>query len=428
MLGSMVPMPSAVNTIGEVMEIQKQYWSCLKSKVAIPSVRQVESQRWEREKSAMGGKRAKSRLVTEASNVSKNKRANAERTDKVTTCLKGTRVEAEGSHVTASVPNSACPVLSSLEAGLAGLSVSPETPESCSPLTAAARSAEDSLASSQMAATQAPANTNTSNTLSQGGARPKVKTAAPGRTLVKSTFVSSLGTQDPDSEPLSIFAQAGFKRSLPEADISGEEKQGLTSENKSQLKPDDKADSDRVGNNDRDGGSRSSGGGGGGSQDQASASGSSAGAGAEGGAGAGGSGGASVGAGGGRRPNTVEEFLQMQGGQQMFAVTPLSWCPHLSEVRPVPPTGLDSQAPCSSCGDISENWVCLTCYQVECSRFVNEHMLYHRLETDHNLVLSYSDISVWCYCCDHYVDNPALLEAKNAAHLSKFGESLPGTT
>ncbi|GFO21263.1 histone deacetylase 6 [Plakobranchus ocellatus] len=110
----------------------------------------------------------------------------------------------------------------------------------------------------------------------------------------------------------------------------------------------------------------------------------------------------------------------------MFAVTPLTWCPHLTEVRPVPREGLNSSEPCGTCGDPTENWVCLTCYKVECSRFVNEHMLYHRLETEHNMVLSYSDISVWCYCCDQYVDNPALREVKNAAHRSKFGEALPG--
>ncbi|KAK3762831.1 hypothetical protein RRG08_040526 [Elysia crispata] len=130
----------------------------------------------------------------------------------------------------------------------------------------------------------------------------------------------------------------------------------------------------------------------------------------------------------GRAPTVVEGcgVKKRMGGQQLFAVMPLPWCPHLPEVRPVPAEGLDSQAPCSTCGDLSENWVCLTCYKVECSRFVNEHMLYHRLETEHNMVLSYSDISVWCYCCDHYVDNAALSEAKNAAHLSKFGEPLPG--
>ena len=51
---------------------------------------------------------------------------------------------------------------------------------------------------------------------------------------------------------------------------------------------------------------------------------------------------------------------------QLFAVSPLSWCPHLEEhVR----VGNDNtrwglEIPCSCCGDQSENWVCLSCYQV----------------------------------------------------------------
>jgi len=130
--------------------------------------------------------------------------------------------------------------------------------------------------------------------------------------------------------------------------------------------------------------------------------------------------------GGSWRPNTVEEFLGMKGVEQMFAVTPLPWCPHLTEVRPLPSRGLDAGAPCAVCGSTAENWVCLTCYTVCCSRFVEEHMLYHRLETEHNLVLSYSDLSVWCYACDSYVDNRIIFPHKNAAHISKFGEALPG--
>ncbi|KAK3762822.1 hypothetical protein RRG08_040517 [Elysia crispata] len=68
MLDSMVALPSAVATISDVLDVQKQFWSCLKSKVAIPSVRQVEGQRWEREKSALVDTRsASSELVSELS-------------------------------------------------------------------------------------------------------------------------------------------------------------------------------------------------------------------------------------------------------------------------------------------------------------------------------------------------------------------------
>ena len=50
---------------------------------------------------------------------------------------------------------------------------------------------------------------------------------------------------------------------------------------------------------------------------------------------------------------------------------------------------------------------CKTCFNLKvfCSRFVNEHMLMHSLEAGHLMCLSYSDLSVWCYGCDQYVDN-----------------------
>lgn len=54
-----------------------------------------------------------------------------------------------------------------------------------------------------------------------------------------------------------------------------------------------------------------------------------------------------------------------QGHTQMFAVTPLTWCPHLETVTPVPRGQIDTGAPCEDCGDVSENWVCLVCYKVK---------------------------------------------------------------
>lgn len=131
------------------------------------------------------------------------------------------------------------------------------------------------------------------------------------------------------------------------------------------------------------------------------------------------------------RPNTyMQLFEQMEGKgvQQMFAITPLTWCPHLETVTPLPEgtTFLDTKAPCESCGNTSENWICLVCYRVFCSRFVNEHMLMHGIEEGHIMCLSYSDLSVWCYGCDQYVDNQVLRAAKSAAHSHKFGEVLPG--
>uniref|UniRef100_A0A8D3DID6 Protein deacetylase HDAC6 n=1 Tax=Scophthalmus maximus TaxID=52904 RepID=A0A8D3DID6_SCOMX len=109
----------------------------------------------------------------------------------------------------------------------------------------------------------------------------------------------------------------------------------------------------------------------------------------------------------------------------MYVVDPLSWCPHLDAVKQLPPSGIDVFLPCQDCGSDAENWICLTCYQVLCGRYVNSHMLDHAAVCEHPLVLSFSDLSVWCYLCEAYIHNQILYEAKNAAHCAKFGEEIP---
>nr|KAF6294602.1 histone deacetylase 6 [Pipistrellus kuhlii] len=108
-----------------------------------------------------------------------------------------------------------------------------------------------------------------------------------------------------------------------------------------------------------------------------------------------------------------------------YAVTPLAWCPHLVAVRPLPEAGLDVTQPCQDCGAPQENWVCLSCYEVYCSRYINAHMVRHYESSGHPLVLSYTDLSTWCYPCQAYVHHQTLLEVKNVAHQNKFGEDMP---
>lgn len=79
---------------------------------------------------------------------------------------------------------------------------------------------------------------------------------------------------------------------------------------------------------------------------------------------------------------------------------------------------------CHKCLSTAENWMCLSCHAVLCGRYVMEHMLYHNLETTHPLALSFSDLSVWCYPCESYVDNIKLHPYKNLAHRHKFGEDM----
>ncbi|XP_016411706.1 histone deacetylase 6-like isoform X2 [Sinocyclocheilus rhinocerous] len=109
----------------------------------------------------------------------------------------------------------------------------------------------------------------------------------------------------------------------------------------------------------------------------------------------------------------------------MYAVDPLPWCPHLESVRPVPAGGIDVFLPCEECGGDTENWICLFCYKVLCGRYVKQHMVTHGQESGHPMVLSFADLSVWCYACESYVHNKVLHEAKNTAHLVKFGEEIP---
>jgi len=104
-----------------------------------------------------------------------------------------------------------------------------------------------------------------------------------------------------------------------------------------------------------------------------------------------------------------------------YCVTPIENCPHLESMKPLPEEGLDLQVTCPLCSDpVKENWVCLHCYKVFCGRFVKEHMVQHNKETQHNLTLSYADLSVWCYGCDAYVHNDALKAIKDHAASKKF--------
>lgn len=107
------------------------------------------------------------------------------------------------------------------------------------------------------------------------------------------------------------------------------------------------------------------------------------------------------------------------------AVVPLTYCEHLELIRNQShnPELFDAYESCLKCADSSENWICLTCNQIFCSRFVNGHMAEHYEETKHPMVLSFSDISVWCYECDSYVHNPILSDVKLYAYNSKFNVS-----
>ncbi|KAJ6310424.1 hypothetical protein OIU76_015197 [Salix suchowensis] len=103
-------------------------------------------------------------------------------------------------------------------------------------------------------------------------------------------------------------------------------------------------------------------------------------------------------------------------------------CDHLASLSsdlaqiPTPDT------PCNRCQHPTENWLCLSCKDVLCSRFVNKHMLQHSQQINHCLALSYSDLSVWCFACDSYLDAQVIMQLRpvyETAYILKFGEAPP---
>ncbi|XP_057783048.1 uncharacterized protein LOC131000918 [Salvia miltiorrhiza] len=123
----------------------------------------------------------------------------------------------------------------------------------------------------------------------------------------------------------------------------------------------------------------------------------------------------------------VDEELILNGSESGW-VEARTHCEHLASLSsdlihiPTPDT------PCHRCQHPDENWLCLCCKDVLCSRFVNKHMLEHYQQKSHNLALSYSDLSVWCFSCDAYLDAQViqpLRAAYETAYILKFGSAPP---
>jgi NAD-dependent SIR2 family protein deacetylase len=125
--------------------------------------------------------------------------------------------------------------------------------------------------------------------------------------------------------------------------------------------------------------------------------------------------------------------------KRMFAVEPKRNCPHLGDLnyesigRQLDSFSILTQK-CSDCLDTSENWMCLNCENVFCSRYVNGHMAVHNASSGHCVALSYSDASFWCYACDSYVTSIELAflakrlgDAKFPTEPEDFFESSPNS-
>jgi hypothetical protein len=122
-----------------------------------------------------------------------------------------------------------------------------------------------------------------------------------------------------------------------------------------------------------------------------------------------------------------------QGGP----IVPISNCPHVQHHVRLTPDQLGSphDAQCSHIqqrstggakGDVeedgscpsSENWICLHCGVVRCSRYVNAHGVAHYEDTvqsnpgedkaGHCVGASLTDLSVWCHACKAYLEDPVV--------------------
>ncbi|XP_034109218.1 histone deacetylase 6 isoform X2 [Drosophila albomicans] len=128
------------------------------------------------------------------------------------------------------------------------------------------------------------------------------------------------------------------------------------------------------------------------------------------------------------RPSGSKPKVKALEQQEMFAIYPLKSCPHLSQLRPEEaPQSIETSSACGGCASTVENWMCLSCKAIGCGRYINEHMEEHCRREQHPLVLSFSDLSVWCYECSAYIDHPLLYVYQNLAHLDKFNEPMAWT-
>ncbi|XP_015579871.1 histone deacetylase 6 [Ricinus communis] len=122
-----------------------------------------------------------------------------------------------------------------------------------------------------------------------------------------------------------------------------------------------------------------------------------------------------------------DELMTVYGSESGWVEAKTS-CDHLGSLSSDLSHISTPDTPCHRCQHPSENWLCLSCKDVLCSRFVNKHMLQHYHQTHHCVALSYSDLSVWCFACDAYLDAQVIMQLRpvyETAYILKFGEAPP---
>ena len=113
-------------------------------------------------------------------------------------------------------------------------------------------------------------------------------------------------------------------------------------------------------------------------------------------------------------------------------VIPKQTCEHLGTVHLIEESNLLVNNQCIDCDGATENWLCLSCGEVHCSRYVNnhgeEHWLFTLLTDEHEnvghcLTISLQDLSVWCYPCKSYIMNARLKPLIKRLESIKFESS-----
>jgi histone deacetylase 6 len=99
-----------------------------------------------------------------------------------------------------------------------------------------------------------------------------------------------------------------------------------------------------------------------------------------------------------------------QGG----IVIPKQTCEHVQDLHLLEEFNNIDNNQCIDCESTNENWLCLSCGEIHCSRYINNHGEGHWLFTlltdeqhniGHCLTISLQDLSVWCYSCKSYIKN-----------------------
>ncbi len=138
-------------------------------------------------------------------------------------------------------------------------------------------------------------------------------------------------------------------------------------------------------------------------------------------------------------------ILDNGGEDKGGAIVPINDCPHLEEHVLLDETDIryknvcgyyleKDNKPTTCIGRMKmdlveekcpsgENWLCLHCGVVRCSRYVNGHCKDHWESSGHCVAVSLGDLSVWCFQCSAYLHDRSLVPILKQLEKLKFQDS-----